>query len=143
MPRPPGYTVDALLDAAAALSAADRPFAVAMSAVARGMRAPSGSVYQRFPMRAALCGHLSLRTQERFHAGLMAAVARTADPQTSCVAGARYTVGWCREFPNDAQVLLVGSGALGRADWPEDVAIRTQATRRELERAAVVAADPR
>ena len=56
MPRPAIFTLDELLDAAAALLAADGPSAVTMSAVARAAGAPSGSMYHRFPTRAALCG---------------------------------------------------------------------------------------
>ena len=70
MPRPASFTLDELLDAAAALLAADGPAAVTMSAVARAAGAPSGSMYHRFPTRAALCGELWIRTEERFHAGL-------------------------------------------------------------------------
>ena len=59
MPRPARFTLDELLDAAAALLAADGPAAVTMSAVARAAHAPSGSMYHRFPTRAALCGELA------------------------------------------------------------------------------------
>ena len=48
MPRPAIFTLDELLDAAAALLAADGPSAVTMSAVARAAGAPSGSMYHRF-----------------------------------------------------------------------------------------------
>ena len=62
MPRPARFTRDELLDAAAALLAADGPSAVAMSVVARAVGAPSGSMYHRFPTRAALCGeHADVR----------------------------------------------------------------------------------
>ncbi|MBV9515687.1 MAG: TetR/AcrR family transcriptional regulator, partial [Mycobacteriaceae bacterium] len=124
MPRPQRYHTDVLLDAAAALLASDGPAAVTMSAVARATGAPSGSMYHRFPTRAALCGQLWLRTQERFHTGVMAALAGESDRQNRCVAAARFTVGWCRRSPIDAQVLLVGADALGRAEWPKAAARR-------------------
>jgi AcrR family transcriptional regulator len=44
MPRPARFTLDELLDAAAALLAADGASAVTMSAVARAADAPSGSM---------------------------------------------------------------------------------------------------
>ena len=117
MPRPARFTIDGLLDAAAALLAADGPSAVTMSAVARAARAPSGSMYHRFPTRAALCGELWIRTEERFHAGVAVALASSADAQERCVAAARYTVQWCRDRPVEAQVLLnSGADALGAAD---------------------------
>ena len=131
MPRPALFTVDELLDAAAALLAADGPAAVTMSAVARAAGAPSGSMYHRFPTRAALCGELWIRTEERFHAGLTAALATSADPQDRCVAAARFTVQWCRDHPVEAQVLLTGADALGAADWPDELTSR----RRRLHRA--------
>jgi AcrR family transcriptional regulator len=130
MPRPARYTVDQLLDAAATLLADDGPAAVTMSAVARAVGAPSGSMYHRFPTTAALCGELWIRTETRFHSGFTAALSEPADPQTRCVAAAQFTVRWCREHPNEAQVLLAGADALAAADWPEHLT----AARRRLHR---------
>jgi AcrR family transcriptional regulator len=135
MPRPQRYNTDVLLDAAAAILAADGPAAVTMSAVARATGAPSGSMYHRFPTRAALCGQLWLRTQERFHGGFMAALATEQDRQNKCVAAARFTVSWCRQAPIDAQVLLVGADALGRPYWPSSARRRYDTMRRELDQA--------
>jgi AcrR family transcriptional regulator len=134
MPRPALFTLDELLDAAAALLAADGPSAVTMSAVARAARAPSGSMYHRFPSRAALCGELWLRTEERFHAGFTAALSTSADPQQRCVAAARFTVQWCRDHPVEAQVLLTGADALDAADWPDELTGRRKRLHRALRR---------
>lgn len=134
MPRPARFTLDELLDAAAALLAADGPSAVTMSAVARAARAPSGSMYHRFPTRAALCGELWIRTEERFHAGVAVAMASSADPQERCVAAARYTVQWCRDHLVEAQVLLTGADALGAADWPDELTSRRKRLHRALRR---------
>ena len=134
MPRPPRFTIDELLDAAAALLAAGGPSAVTMSAVARAAGAPSGSMYHRFPTRAALCGELWLRTEERFHAGLGAALATSEEPQTRCIAAARFTVQWCRDHPVQAQVLLTGADALGAADWPDELRSRRKRLHRGLRR---------
>ena len=130
MPRPARYSVDQLLDAAAILLADEGPAAVTMSAVARAVGAPSGSMYHRFPTRAALCGELWIRTEERFHSGVAEALSGAGDPQTRCVDAARFTVRWCREHPNEAQVLLAGADALAAADWPEHLT----AARRRLHR---------
>jgi AcrR family transcriptional regulator len=135
MPRPARFTLDELLDAAAALLAADGASAVTMSAVARAADAPSGSMYHRFPPRAALCGELWIRTEERFHAGFIAALSASADPQERCVAAARYTVQWCRDHPVEAQVLLTGADALGAADWPDELTSRRKRLHRALRRA--------
>lgn len=134
MPRPALFTLDELLDAAAALLAGGGPEAVTMSAVARAVGAPSGSMYHRFPTRAALCGQLWIRTEERFHAGFTAALSRSADPQDRCVAAARFTVQWCRDHPDEAQVLLTGPGALGAADWPDELTRRRKGLHRALRR---------
>ena len=142
MPRPARYTVDELLDAAATLLADDGPAAVTMSAVARTVGAPSGSMYHRFPSRAALCGQLWIRTEERFHAGVTAALSAPDDPQARCVAAARFTVQWCREHPDEAQVLLAGADALGAAEWPEPlIAARRRLHRRLRQLLAALPAD--
>src|SRR6476646_2083310 len=142
MPRPARFTLDELLDAAAALLAADGPSAVAMSVVARAVGAPSGSMYHRCPTRAALCGELWIRTEERFHAGFTAALSTSTDPQQRCVAAARFSVQWCRENPVEAQVLLTGADALGAADWPVELTRRRKRLHRALHAAlAEVSAD--
>src|SRR5437016_12317206 len=143
MPRPALFTLDELLDAAAELLASDGPSAVTMSAVARVARAPSGSMYHRFPTRAALCGELWLRTEQRFHGGFTAALSASAEPQERCVAGARFTVQWCRDHPVEAQVLLTGADALGAADWPDELTGRRERLHRALRRnLARLTADP-
>ncbi|HJT96533.1 MAG TPA: TetR/AcrR family transcriptional regulator [Mycobacterium sp.] len=134
MARPARYSVDELLDAAAALLAADGPAAVTMAAVARATGAPSGSMYHRFPTRAVLCGELWMRTEDRFHAGFASALSSSDDPQARCVAGARYTVQWCRDHPVEAQVLLAGADSLCLADWPEDLGTRRRRLHRKLRR---------
>jgi len=131
MPRPARYTVDDLLDAAAALLARRGPAAVSMSAVARAVGAPSGSMYHRFATRAQLCGALWARTEERFHTGFTAAMATSGPARDRCVAGALFVVRWCREHPDEAQVLLAGADALGAAQWPQEL---TAAHRRRGQR---------
>jgi AcrR family transcriptional regulator len=134
VPRPPRYTVDEILDAAAALLAADGPAAVTMSAVARAVGAPSGSMYHRFPTRVALCAELWIRTEERFQTGFVAALTSTGDTSTRCVAAALFSVQWCREHPDEARVLLVGAEALGRSEWSDSLLARREPLRRTLTR---------
>ena len=134
MPRPPRYTLDEILDAAAALLAAEGPAAVTMSAVARAIGAPSGSMYHRFPTRAALCGELWLRTEERFQGGFVDALSSSDDTADRCVAAALFVVRWCREHGDEAQVLLAGADALDRAEWPQALRTRRELLRRLLNR---------
>lgn len=134
MPRPARYSVDELLDAAAALLATEGPAAVTMSAVARAVGAPSGSVYHRFPTRAALCGELWIRTEERFQGGFVDALGSPGGTADRCVAAARFTVQWCRAHPVEAHVLLAGPDALDRTAWPDAVAIRRAGLHRAVNR---------
>ena len=136
MPRPARYSVDTLLDVAAELLAAEGPSAVTMSAVARAAGAPSGSVYHRFPTRAALCGELWVRTEERFQEALIDALSEDRDDaQQRCVAGALRIVQWCRENSTEAQVLLAGPHELGLGDWPDPIAGRRKRLQRKLRKA--------
>ncbi|MGE0221446.1 TetR/AcrR family transcriptional regulator [Mycolicibacterium sp.] len=132
MPRPALYTADVLLDAAAELLAEDGPAAVTMAAVARITGAPSGSVYHRFPTRAALCGELWVRTEERFQDGLIDALSGEGDPQQRCVAGALRVVELCRDHPVQAQVLLAGPDELGAGEWPDPLTGRRKRLQRKL-----------
>ena len=114
-----------------------------MSAVARAVGAPSGSVYHRFPTRAALCGELWMRTEERFQGGFADALASPGHATERCVAAARFAVQWCREHPVEAQVLLAGADALDRAAWPEPVVVRRGRLHRAVNRLrAELDADP-
>jgi AcrR family transcriptional regulator len=143
MPRPARYSVDELLDAGAALLAADGPAAVTMSAVARATGAPSGSMYHRFPTRAVLCGELWMRTEERFQAGFTAALSTSGDAQARCAVAALFTVQWCRDHPIEAQVLLVGAEVLCLDEWPAELTARRRRLHRKLSRLlAEVNADP-
>jgi AcrR family transcriptional regulator len=143
VPRPARYSVDELLDAAATLLSDDGPAAVTMSAVARAAGAPSGSLYHRFPTRAALCGELWIRTEERFQGGFTDALASPGDATARCVAAARFVVQWCRDHPAEARVLLAGPDALDRSAWPETVTARRDRLHRRLNPLlAGMAADP-
>jgi AcrR family transcriptional regulator len=116
MGRPARYDVDSLLDGAVSLAADGGPTAVTMSAVAAAVGAPSGSVYHRFPTRAALLSALWLRTLERFHAGLLDAAA-AGDP----VSVAQHTITWSREHPREARILLYGAADFAQHEWPPEM----------------------
>jgi hypothetical protein len=91
-------------------------------------------MYHRFPTRAALCGELWMRTEERFLAGFSTAFSASPDPRTRCVDGARFTLRWCRDHPHEAQVLLAGADALCAAEWPDQLAARRRQLHRKLRR---------
>nr|WSX47812.1 TetR/AcrR family transcriptional regulator [Streptomyces sp. NBC_00974] len=124
MARPPRFDTDQLLDAAVHLAAAGGPAAVTMSAVAQAVGAPSGSVYHRFAGRTALLAEVWLRTVESFQQGYVAVLDGEPDPRRAARAGSRYVVGWSRENPEKAALLLYGAADFGRADWSAEHAAR-------------------
>jgi hypothetical protein len=44
--------------------------------------------------------------------GVVAALSGPGDASARGVAGARFTVRWCRDHPDEAQVLLAGADAI-------------------------------
>jgi AcrR family transcriptional regulator len=142
MGRPAKHDTDALLDAAAAIVAADGPASVTMVAVVRKVGVPSGSLYHRFPNRAALLGALWLRTVRRFQAGWLTALAHDDNPRAAPVAAARYVVTWSRRNRDEARTLLYGANELGQPDWPDTTRRAVEEQQRAAESAlrAVAAA---
>ncbi|MFE3000073.1 TetR/AcrR family transcriptional regulator [Nocardia sp. NPDC059246] len=116
MSRKPAHNADSLLDAAAKIAAAAGAGAVTMSAVAAAARAPSGSIYYRFPDRAALLASLWLRTVDRFQSGFLTAL-EVDPPQEAAVQAAHHVIDWSLHHPTDAAVLLAGPESFGSAQW--------------------------
>lgn len=119
MARPPRFDTDQLLDAAVRQAAAAGPAAVTMSAVAKDVGAPSGSVYHRFPGRTALLAEVWLRTVGSFQVSYITALEAHTDPRRAGRAAARHVVAWSRAHPEEAALLLYGPEDFGRADWSE------------------------
>jgi AcrR family transcriptional regulator len=134
MPRPARHDRDSLLDGAVALAASRGPAAVTMAEVGRVAGAPSGSVYHRFPSRAALLADLRLRTVERFQEGFLAAL-REDDPVSAAAAAAGHVVEWARTHPAEASVLLYSAADFAADGWPGEALEREAELRGELERA--------
>ncbi|MFG2561520.1 TetR/AcrR family transcriptional regulator [Streptomyces sp. NPDC048496] len=126
MARPPRFDESVLLDAAVRLVTAAGPAAVTMAAVARESGAPNGSVYHRFPQRAALLAALWLRTVERFQDGYLATLNSAPEPLPAARAAARHVVAWSRANPQEAALLLHGPDEFGRAEWPEEYVRRAK-----------------
>jgi len=134
VPRPARHDRDSLLDSAVALAAARGPAAVSMAEVGRAAGAPSGSVYHRFPSRAALLAELRLRTIGRFQEGFVAALGGE-DPVGAAAAAAGYVVEWARTHPDEAAVLLYSAADFAADSWPGEARARETQLRGELERA--------
>jgi AcrR family transcriptional regulator len=127
MGRPPRHDTDRLLDVAVSLAAATGPSSVTMAAVARAAGAPSGSVYHRFPTRAALLAALWLRTVDRFQEGFLAAL---ADEQAQ--GAARHVITWSRANPDETRVLLYGPADFDEPEWPQDAREQLNARNRRI-----------
>jgi AcrR family transcriptional regulator len=122
MGRPATHTVDDFLDAAVTLFAEQGSRAVTMSAVARHVGAPSGSIYHRFPDRPALLAAVWLRTVRRFQSGFLAALQGEDSPMEAAVGAATHTIAWCRKNPQQATILYAGRHAFSPDEWsPADV----------------------
>jgi AcrR family transcriptional regulator len=134
MPRPARHDRDSLLDAAARLAVARGPAAVSMAEVGRIAGAPSGSVYHRFPSRAALLAELRLRTVARFHEGFVAALGGD-DPFAAVAAAAGYVVEWARAHPDEAALRFYAAADFAADSWPGEARARAKELRGDLERA--------
>lgn len=134
MGRPAKHDAETLLDAAAAIIADQGPAAATMVAVAGRTGVPSGSVYHRFPSRAALMGELWLRTVSRFQAGWLHAL-RDDDPLAGLAAAARHVVAWSRRNRDEARLLLYGADEFAQADWPPDTRHAIEQHQRDAEAA--------
>ncbi|WP_159928566.1 MULTISPECIES: TetR/AcrR family transcriptional regulator [Nocardia] len=113
------HDTDHILDTAAQLLRTGGVAGVTVSAVVRAAGVSSGSVYHRFPDRAALLGALWTRTLARYHTAAYPLF--DGDPVEAAVALAGYTVRWCAANPLDAHVMLTGAARFGADAWPEMV----------------------
>jgi AcrR family transcriptional regulator len=93
-----------ILDAARALVLVGGPRAASVAAIAKASGAPAGTLYHRFGNRDGILTAAWLRALERFQARAMAADAASA--AEIAVAMAVAAVGFARELPEDARLLL-------------------------------------
>ncbi|GID31102.1 TetR/AcrR family transcriptional regulator [Paractinoplanes brasiliensis] len=112
------HDTSAILDAAARLLTSGSGDTLTMAGVIREAGVSSGSVYHRFPNRAALLAAVWNRAVRGFHEELYPLFA--GEPVAAAVALGRRTVSWCRANPTDARVLLAGPGSLEPAAWPAE-----------------------
>ncbi|MFD2415774.1 TetR/AcrR family transcriptional regulator [Amycolatopsis pigmentata] len=112
------HDTSAILDAAVRLLAAGSADAITIASVIREAGVSSGSVYHRFPNRAALLAAVWNRAVQRFHNELYPLFGD--EPVDAAAALGRRTVSWCRANPADARVLLAGLGSFEPAAWPAE-----------------------
>lgn len=132
MSRPTIFSVDHMLDAALAVVAEDGVGSLSMTSVATRLGAPSGSIYHRFPNRAALAATLWLRTQDRFHAGFFEGLDHP-DPLTAARRAAANVVGFSRDRRLDAMLMMrYRSDDLLRRNWSDEHLAHHRRQRRRL-----------
>jgi AcrR family transcriptional regulator len=105
---PRKHQTDVILDAARALVLDGGPRAASVAAIAKSSGAPAGTLYHRFGNRDGILTAAWLRALERFQDRAMAAGTDAgADmPAETAVAMAVAGIGFAREFPEDARLLL-------------------------------------
>jgi AcrR family transcriptional regulator len=102
---PRKHETDVILDAARALVLDGGPRSASVAAIAHASGAPAGTLYHRFGNRNGVLTAAWLRALERFQARAMAA---DADNALECaVTMAVAAIGFAREFPQDARLLLM------------------------------------
>jgi AcrR family transcriptional regulator len=104
MAPPRKHETDVILDAARALVLESGPRAASVAAIAKSSGAPAGTLYHRFGNRNGILTAAWLRALQRFQARAMAAEADT--PMETAVAMAVACIGFTRELPEDARLLL-------------------------------------
>ena len=104
MAPPRKHETDVILDATRALVLADGPRAASVAGIAKASGAPVGTLYHRFGNRDGILTAAWLRALDRFQSRAMAAAADTS--LESAVAMAVAAIGFAREYPADARLLL-------------------------------------
>jgi AcrR family transcriptional regulator len=108
MAPPRKHETDVILDAARALVLAGGPRTASVAAIAKSSGAPAGTLYHRFGNRDGILMAAWLRALERFQSRAMAvSETGTVDaPIETAVAMAVAAIGFARELPEDARLLL-------------------------------------
>lgn len=104
MAPPRKHETDAILDATRTLVLSSGARAASVTAIAEASGAPAGTLYHRFGNRNGILAAAWLRSLERFQSRAMAAQGGT--PLDTVVAVATAFVGFARDLPEDAQLLL-------------------------------------
>ena len=104
MAPPRKHETDVILDATRALVLEHGPRAASVAAIAKASGAPAGTLYHRFGNRDGVVTAAWLRALERFQSR---ALAGTGDsPLDTAAAMAVAAIGFARELPDDARLLL-------------------------------------
>lgn len=104
MAPPRKHPTDVILDAARALVLGGGPRAASVAAIAKASGAPPGTLYHRFGNRDGILAAAWLRALGRFQARALAVECDA--PERTAVAMAVAAIGFARDLPQDARLLL-------------------------------------
>jgi AcrR family transcriptional regulator len=122
MPRPSRFSVAQILDATAAIVAANGPGAATIGAIGNMLKAPSGSIYHRFASRDVLLGRLWL-SKAAFFQNRFAAAFADPDPAKAGLAAALSMPRAVRDDFAGARIMLLHRrDDFLEGDWPPDMA---------------------
>lgn len=134
MPRPAKFGEDQIMDAALRLVAEGGPKAATIAGIADVLGAPVGSIYHRFKSRDLLLARLWVRTIRHFQVGFLRAL-EADDLDEAAIGAAPYNVGWTREHPEEARVLLLYRCEDLAQRWPEELGEELDTLNDEVEKA--------
>jgi AcrR family transcriptional regulator len=133
MPRLAKFDEERILASTMRLVAADGPSAATMAAIAGALRAPTGSIYHRFPSRDVLLGEVWLRAATSFQDGFFALLGQPV-ARDAGLAAALYVPQRVRANLAEARLLLL----YRREDflaphWPEEMRARALGLQRQVD----------
>src|SRR5215467_81807 len=135
MPRPSRFSEAQILDATAAIVAADGPSAATIGAIGHMLKAPSGSIYYRFASRDVLLGRLWL-SKAAFFQGRFAAALADHDPFKAGLAAALSMPRAVREDFAGARIMLLHRrDDFLDGDWPPEMAAEAIRLKHQIDEA--------
>jgi AcrR family transcriptional regulator len=133
MPRHAKFDDEQILASTTRLVAADGPTAATMAAIASALRAPTGSIYHRFPSRDVLLGEVWLRAATSFQDGFFAILGRLV-ARDAGLAAALYLSQRVRANLAEARILLLYRREDFLApNWPEKMRTREVGLQRQVD----------
>ena len=132
MPRPARFSSEQIIAAAAEVAAKHGPAAASVARIARRLRAPTGSIYHRFPSRSVLLGEAWLSAAESFQSRF-AQVLRSKDAKLAGLQAVQFLVQQVFEEPQQARLLMLHRREDFQVpDWPRTMADRARSLDRQL-----------
>ena len=122
MPRPSRFSEAQILDATAAIVAADGPSAATIGAIGHMLKAPSGSIYHRFASRDVLLGRLWLSKAAFFQDRFAAALADPDPFKAGLAAALSMPRAVSEDFAGARIMLLHRRDDFLDGDWPPEMA---------------------